>query len=88
MTDGAWSMTVEPRPLDKMPPNHLLPLVRAVVHNAMAEMNCDMDAIGFATLREHIARRLTETIDQDGWDHSDRVRRASTKLTWGAETDG
>ena len=76
---------MEPRPKDRMPTNPLEPLVRAVVHNAMADVNCDMEAIGYRTLREQIVSRLCEHIDQDGWDHSDRVRRAATKLTWGAD---
>lgn len=77
---------MEPRPKDKMPENPLEPIVRAVVFNTMNETSFTfLDHAGRAAV---IARRLCETIDQDGWDHSDRVRRASTKLTWGSDTDG
>lgn len=81
---------MEPRPKDKMPPNPIEPLVRAVVFNAVHETRrsayLDPDVATLLVLK--ITERLCEHVDQDGWDHSDRVRRASTKLTWGADTDG
>lgn len=81
---------MEPRPKDRIPENPLRPLVRGVVFNAIADSmvypRIGPDVAALLTL--DITNRLCETIDQDGWDQSDRIRRASTKLTWGAEPDG
>jgi hypothetical protein len=83
---------MEPRPTDKMPPNHLEPIVRAVVFNALADYRAlrEVRAVdGTSTeCADFIAHRLCETLEQDHWDASDRVRRALTKHTWGVPTDG
>ena len=87
-----WGM--EPRPKDKMPPNPIAPIVRAVVWNTIFGYDDFLDGEPQPSLMyqmkmtNRITNALCETLDQDHWDYSDRVRRASTKHTWGVPTDG
>jgi len=80
---------MEPWPRDKMPPNHLLPIVRAVVYTALVDWGMQAGEVDVSaeTCAAFIADRLCETLNQDHWDQSDRVRRALTKLTWGVGDD-